>query len=339
MKELILTSEEIGKVNASREAVANAGFLAISGPCAVDCNQITANEYATAFHLEHLSSAISSNTDNITLVGRLAGEKPRSNLGLTGLIHQPGGVKIYLEIARQLHALGIPLAAEIMEESGLAIAGPHISVGWTGARNDHDTGPRYLLRPTDRDVDLGINAILGLIKCGQDGGLEGAFNSIQTIMSEVPESRTRFTIEGIKTVTTYANPNVGVILRGSKHRPSGLLDEILADEIIGARNKLDSEFGVGAVKLLVDTSHAHASYEGGGELGQLMVARSLGQLITDGLHIDGIMMESYILPGNQPDHGTIPGLSTKDECLGQMTSAQVLRDIDLAVGESLTTAA
>lgn len=192
-----------------------------------------------------------------------------------------------------------------------------------------DSGVRQLLRPTDVELEAGIVPAPAFVKSGINGDTEVTIHAIHTLLAEQPEVRTRFTLDGLRTVITHPNPHVGLILRGHCPRPDGPLDEVLAEEITTAREKVDSEFGKGKVPIYVDTSHDHAKWEGGGEEGQLRVAASLARLMDQGIIIDGVMMETYILPGNQPDTGTIPGLSQVDKCVRQeraIAAIQALND-------------
>ena len=99
-----------------------------------------------------------------------------------------------------------------------------------------------------------------------------------------------------------------------------------AEEIAEAKDRLTAEFGDKKVPIIVDLSHAHAKWEGGGQEGQLAVSEGLGDAMLNGVHIDGIMAETYMLSGNQPGGGREPGLSTTDACMDQASAEQLIRD-------------
>lgn len=312
----------------------DAKFHMTAGGCAADSNRMENGDLAFVSHgkahtdkgreLEHSVTAVRTN-----------GVKPRTNKGWTGLIHQPGGPELYREGAAFLQEYGTLIAAEVMDESDYAIAAPYLSMAWIGARNKDDTGPRHLLRPTSEDINNGVAPIPTFVKSGEDGGLEGTINALATLLSEKPETRSRLTLAGLRHVTTHANPHVGVILAGSKERPAGLIKDILAEEILNARAILDVEFGKDRVPIHVDVSHRHAKWEGGGESGQLIVAQALGELIIEGVRIDGVMAETYVLAGNQPAGGTTAGLSWTDACIRQEKALDMQGTFDKVWGNRL----
>lgn len=304
------------------------------GGCAADSNRMEDGQLAFVAHGRAHNDKGQELDHSITAV-RTNGTKPRTNKDWTGLIHQANGPELYKEGATALQAYGALIAAEVMDESDYAIAGPYLSMAWIGARNKDDTGPRYLLRPTSEDLDNGVHPIPTFVKSGEDGSLEGTINALLTLLSETPEARSRLTLAGLRHVTTHANPHVGVILAGSKVRPDGYLKDILAEEILAAREQLDAAFGKDRIPIHIDVSHRHAKWEGGGEEGQLKVASALGELILEGVRIDGIMAETYILAGKQKAGGTVAGLSWTDPCIRQERALDMQVSFDKLWGNRL----
>ena len=99
----------------------------------------------------------------------------------------------------------------------------------------------------------------------------------------------------------------------------------MEEEIVTARERVDSEFGKNAVGVGVDISHGHAAWEGGGEEGQLAIAASIGRLMRRGVVVDLVMAETYHLPGNQPDSEHVPGLSQVDKCVRQDAAIGIMQ--------------
>ena len=337
MQSLEMTREEIDLVNDQRQEVAEimsaAGdfdtpMLAVPGPCSPDLNRMPTGELAAVHHNQRLA-VVGERAVSSHVVVRFVGEKPRTNVGYTGIIHEPGGAEAYLQGARQLHRAGVPFASEVMSDAGAVLMVPHLTMGWVGAREVNATGPRYAVRPTDRDRDNGVRPLPVWVKNDQDGGLDLTVNALRTITSDKPQSRTRFGIHGLEEVVTHGNPHVGLILRGQGQRPAGEAVDILVDEIGTARERLDNEFGKDAVPIMVDLSHDHAKYEGGGEEGQLAMAEALGNLLVV-TSVSGWMAETYIHSGKQPADGKMPGLSLTDKCIGQDSAEQLIMDMDAA---------
>jgi phospho-2-dehydro-3-deoxyheptonate aldolase len=317
----------------------DAPLLVVAASCAADSNRHDNGELATVRHSRVMAST-AKRLPRIRYVARKNGAKPRTLGGTTGLIHQRGGVECYGEGASILTDEGIMLAAEIMDESDAAIAEPWLTAKWGGARNVEDTGVRQLLRPTHKQLERGIVPAPAFVKNGTGGSLTTAIQALHTIRAEAPEVRTRFILDDsgnvdLQQVETHPNPNTGLILRGHAIRPEGPLDEVLEEEIVMARTTLDTEFGIGQVALLVDASHKHAEWGGGGEAGQLAVIESLGSLMGRGVIIDGMLAETYLLPGRQSDSETEPGLSQVDRCIREEYAVDMLAAMDAARGSQM----
>lgn len=333
---LTLPDSMVPIINAQRELIADNMHMAGTseaklqqtlGVCAADSNRLPDGGLAFA---EHGIAHVKNETSHSLTVIRATLVKPRTSIGWTGLMHQPGGTQLYLQGVNNILSHNGLVAAEVMDESDFAIASTRLAMNWIGARNVEDTGPRYLVRPTTEDLDNGVHPIPTFVKSSQDGSLEATIRAIETIMSDAAETRTRFTSGGLENVTTYANPHVGVILAGSKIRPTGPTKLILAEEIRSAREQLDARFGKNSVPIHVDFSHRHAAWEGGGEKGQLIIARAIGDLIVEGVPIDGVMAETYLLGGKQQAGGEVLGLSWTDGCIGQVKALNMQQQMDEA---------
>jgi phospho-2-dehydro-3-deoxyheptonate aldolase len=296
------------------------------GPCATDANQHEDGEFAAVRHITAMAEGAEDLPD-IEYAARKNGTKPRTRGGTTGLIHE--NPEAYGRMANSLTNKGIRLVAEVMDESDAAIAGPWLAAKWGGARNLQDTGVRQLLRPTEQELAAGIAPAPAYVKSDALGHWEPVYNAIHAIKDSKPVPRSLLTLNGLVRTVTHGNEHVGLILRGHKRRPDGPLDEIMAEEVTTARQHMDNEFGKGAVPIYVDVSHDHAKWEGGGEAGQLAIAESLGRLMTiHGIVIDGVMAETYLLPGKQADSGTIPGLSRVDACVGQTAAITMMQGLN-----------
>ncbi len=335
MEALTPSLDEVDLINEQRAHVADnmaqtgsleADILAVPGPCSPDLNRMPNGELAAVHHDKLVADAGRSATSSLVVV-RYVAEKPRTTTGPTGILHEPGGARAYLEGARQLHEAGVPFASEVISDASAVLVVPHLAMGWVGAREVSATGPRYNVRPTDQDRDRGIHPLPVWVKNDQDGDLGHTVNALRTILSDAPQARTRFGMNGYEEVVTYGNPHVGAILRGQTNRPAGETEEILINEIGTAREMLDREFGVNRIPIMVDVSHAHAKYEGGGEEGQLAIAQALGNVMMVA-PVEGWMAETYILPGKQSADGTVVGLSITDPCIRQEKAEQLLLSMD-----------
>jgi phospho-2-dehydro-3-deoxyheptonate aldolase len=343
MEMLLPTDAQLEQINQSRahqamrmdQAGAVDGPLTlIEGPCAADSNRHENGMYATEAHNQAMYEA-ADELPEIEEQARMNGVKPRTRGGTTGLLHQPGGPLAYATMARNLTDAGISLAAEMMDESDAAIAGPWLTTKWLGTRNDQDTGARQLLRPTEDELMQGIVPAVVWVKSAASGILQPSINALHTIRVEKPEARTRFTLDKLGQpvlgqVITHPNLHTGLLLRGQTLRPQGPTDEILEEEILTARELVDGEFGKNVVPIGVDTSHGHAGWEGGGEEGQLAIAESLVRLMGRGVVVDMVMTETYLHAGKQSDGGQTPGLSQVDKCVRQEKAIDVMDRMNAA---------
>jgi phospho-2-dehydro-3-deoxyheptonate aldolase len=314
-----------------------------AGPCAADSNQYPDGSYATEWHITTMHTAAGEQPE-VEYIARLNGTKPRTRGGTTGLLHQPGGPQIYAAMASRLTDRGIALAAEIMDESDAAVAGPWLTVKWAGTRTLEDSGVRQLLRTTEHELEAGIVPAPVWVKSAANGNLQPSINALHTIRAAKSEVRTRFVLDALgrpalKQVVTHGNTHTGVLLRGHTPRPDGPLDEILEAEIVTTREQLDADFGEGVIPIGVDLSHGHAAWEGGGEEGQLALAESLIRLMGRGVVVDLVMAETYALPGKQTDGGTVPGLSQVDKCISEPYATDLTERISNArASQQLTVA-
>lgn len=334
------TAEIIEKVNQSRESISQTmsesdSFLLITGPCSVDGLHMPTGELAVERHMAHNQVLVAIEIlKNIKIVSRFVGEKSRTSTGQNGLLHTPNGPQLYNRAAQRSVLAGHILASELASETNVVLASPYLSLAWIGARNADDNGPRISVRPTAEAYEAGIHPLPTFVKNGVDGSADSMLNAINTIVSERPHTRTRLTSDGIETVTTLANPHVGVILRGHKsQKPTSDLEGFIENEVGEARELLDNEFGKDAVPLVYDVSHKHAELQGGGEKGQLANIEAISELLgSKCVKLLGIMAETYIHPGKQPPNGQIPGLSLTDACIGQARTDDMFRTLDNQIG-------
>lgn len=338
---LLPSPEQTAIVNSQRGEVADnmalcgqgeAELFQLDGSCSTDLLRVSNGRLASEQHAMDMRDSAST-LANTMFAARFVGSKPRTTTGMTGITHEKGGPEAYTAAAGNLVGHDIRLASEIMSETDRITMLGYMSLVWIGAREVGATGPRYLVRPTEHDKMKGIEEVPTLVKSGQNGSLEHTINALNTIMSEEVRTRTIITPNGLETVETYANPHVGVILRGSDTRPQGDLADILYEEFSTARQELDERFGKNRVPVFFDISHGHAKWEGGGEAGQLKVGEALASLMITGAGISGVMAETYIHSGKQAPDGQEPGLSITDPCIGQDKATQLMLHLDKAHAE------
>jgi len=279
-------------------------LMAIVGPCSIH-DVDAAREYAG--RLRRLADRVSN---RLLVVMRVYFEKPRTTVGWKGLINDPHlddtfdvatglrlGRGLLIEIAR----LGLPTATEFLEPITPQYIADTIVLGAIGARTTES--------PTHRQMASGLSMPVGF-KNSTDGSLQTAIDAMQS-------ARAAHSFLGIDNdggtcvVTTTGNPWGVLMLRGGRGG-SNYSPEILLE----ARTKLESA-GLPAC-VIVDCSHANSGKD---HRRQSIVWRDvLSQRVAGDRSIVGMMLESNLLPGNQPvsrDRATLTyGVSVTDACIG-----------------------
>ena len=278
--------------------------MAIVGPCSIH-DVDTAREYAD--RLRRLADRVA---DRLLVVMRVYFEKPRTTVGWKGLINDPHlddsfdvatGLRLARGLLIEIARLGLPTATEFLEPITPQYIADTIVLGAIGARTTES--------PTHRQMASGLSMPVGF-KNSTDGSLQTAIDAMQS-------ARAGHSFLGIDNdggtcvVTTTGNPWGVLMLRGGRGG-SNYAPEILHE----ARTKLESA-GLPAC-VIVDCSHANSGKD---HRRQSIVWRDvLAQRMAGDRSIVGMMLESNLLPGNQPvsaDRAALAyGVSVTDACIG-----------------------
>jgi 3-deoxy-7-phosphoheptulonate synthase len=290
-------------------------FLVVVGPCTIH-ETVAGLDYAR--RLRALADELS---DTLVVVMRVFFEKPRTTPGWEGFTHDPtmdGSflIKEGMERARrfllEVCELGLPAGTEALDP-----VAPHYRgdlVTWTSI------GAGTAESQTHRNLASGLSTPVGF-KNGTDGELDGAVNAI--LAAQRKHAFLGINDQGRSAVIrTRGNRYGHLILRGGEGRPN--FDSVsvsLAEQAL-------ARAGV-PVRIVIDCSHANSWSRP--EL-QPLVARDVVNQIRDGNRsIVGLMMESFLEPGNQPIPADLTqlryGCSVTDPCLGWDTTVEVLREL------------
>ncbi len=320
LKELLPASEASNRtVVTSRERVArilehqDPRLLVVAGPCSIhDVNG--ALEYGGK--LVKLREELA---EEMELVMRVYFEKPRTTIGWKGLINDPhldgsydidAGVKKARRLLLELTAMGLPTATEFLDPIIPQYTADLITWAAIGARTTESQ--------THREMASGLSMPVGF-KNGTDGSLQIAVDAMQS--ARVPHSFLGIDQEGITSIIrTTGNPVGHIVLRGGRTRSN-----YDAASIREAENCL-AQAGLPAV-LMVDCSHANSGKQ---HARQEEVWRSVIEQRTAGTRsLIGVMLESYLLEGNQPFPKRLAdlryGVSITDPCLGWEATERMLR--------------
>jgi 3-deoxy-7-phosphoheptulonate synthase len=300
-------------------------LLVIVGPCSIH-DVDGAMQYGAK--LNALRKDVS---DQFEIVMRVYFEKPRTTIGWKGLINDPrldgsydidAGLKKARQLLLALTESGLPAATEFLDPIIPQYTADLIAWAAIGARTTESQ--------THREMASGLSMPVGF-KNATDGSLQIAIDAMQS-------ARTQHNFLGIdqdgytSVIRTSGNPAGHIVLRGGRSRSN-----YDAESIREAEAKL-KQAGLPTV-VMVDCSHAnsakqHARQE---EVWQSLIQQRAGGTTA----LMGVMVESYLLEGNQPFprpvNELVPGVSITDACLGWDTTEKMIRSgADVLRGASAT---
>ena len=221
-----------------------------------------------------------------------------------------------------VNTLGIPAGTEALDPIAPQYYGDLIS--WTAI------GARTTESQTHREMSSGLSTPVGF-KNGTDGDIEAAVNAI--LSASRPHAFLGINGEGRSAIVrTRGNRHGHLVLRGGGGRPNyDTVSIALAEEAL-AKAKLPRN-------VVVDCSHANSWKKP--ELQPLVMRDVIHQIREGNRSIVGLMVESFLEPGNQ----SIPedlsklryGCSVTDACVGWDTTVEMLRAAHRVLLEVLPT--
>jgi 3-deoxy-7-phosphoheptulonate synthase len=286
-------------------------LLVIAGPCSIH-DPVAAIDYA-----RRLSRLAEHLRDDLLIVMRCYFDKPRTVIGWTGLINDPGldgshdieaGLRIARTVLLEVAAAGLPAGCEWLHP----LAAPYLAdaVSW-GA-----IGARTVESQVHRQLASGLAMPVGF-KNGTDGDVRTAVDAC--LAARIGHSYLDASPDGAPAViTTEGNQDCHVVLRGGRKGPNYRLDDVTA-----ALGKI----GCAGLprRLVVDCSHGNSGKD---HRRQLEVAAVVAAQAAAGERgVVGIMLESFLKAGRQTpgDPATLAyGQSITDSCIGWDATVQVL---------------
>lgn len=288
-------------------------LLVIVGPCSIH-DPDGALEYAG--RLLQLRGQLSG---QLEIMMRVYFEKPRTTLGWKGLIYDPDmngdynivkGIHVARELMLKIAGLGLPVAAELLEPVTAAYLSDMVSWAGIGARTSES--------PTHRQLASGLPMPVG-IKNGTSGDLQVALDAMTAIRA--PHSFIGVMLNGHTGVfQTAGNPYCHLVLRGGSNGPNYSCGAVADAQAQLTQRRLGK-------KLVIDCSHGNSGKD---HRLQSAVCRSvLEQRCAGNDAIAGVMLESYLMPGQQKImEGQRPArdVSVTDACIGWEETEELLRE-------------
>ncbi|MFL5264558.1 MAG: 3-deoxy-7-phosphoheptulonate synthase [Anaeromyxobacteraceae bacterium] len=291
----------------------DARLFVVVGPCSIH-DPVAGLDYAR--RLRALAEEVE---ETLVLVMRVYFEKPRTALGWKGFINDPFmddsfridvGMERARRFLRDVNELGLPAGTEALDPIAPQYYGDLVS--WTAI------GARTSESQTHREMSSGLSTPVGF-KNGTDGDVDAAVNAI--VSAGGPHSFLGINGQGRSAIIrTQGNRYGHLVLRGGGGRPNFDTVSISLAEGALAKAKLPQN-------IVVDCSHANSWKKP--ELQPLVMRDVVHQIREGNRSVVGLMVESFIEPGNQP----IPddptqlryGCSVTDACIGWDTTAEMLR--------------
>jgi len=274
----------------------------LTGPCSIhDLDE--AKEYS-----KKLIGLAKKVKDKIVIIMRCYFEKPRTTVGWKGLSNDPyldgsNDINQGLRLSRQLLKFNTDLELLSGTEYLSLISPQYIGdyISWAAI------GARTVESQEHRSLASGLSVPVGF-KNGTAGSVDIAINAVSA-------SRHKHTFEGttlangVAIFETAGNPYTHVILRGGKNPNYDSESVKKAQEHLKSHNLEPS--------VVIDCSHGNSKKDYSKQPNVFMDV--INQIIAGNKNIKGLMLESYLKPGNQKiasKDKLDKGVSITDACLG-----------------------
>ena len=289
-------------------------FLAIIGPCSAD------NEDAVCDYLLRLRKVQDKIADKVLIIPRVYTNKPRTTgEGYKGMVHQPDPEKAPDMLAgliairkMHIHAIqesGFTCADEMLYPENYRYLSDILSYVAVGARSVEDQ--QHRLTVSGFDVASGM-------KNPTSGDFSVMLNSVYA--AQHPH---HFVHRGWE-VDTTGNPLSHVILRGAVNKRGVAIPNYHYEDLIRL-NEMYEKMDLVNPACIVDANHSNSNKK---YAEQVRIVKEVmhNRKESDIIHklVKGVMIESYICPGNQKIGEHIYGKSITDPCLGWEESEQLL---------------
>ena len=292
-------------------------FIVLVGPCSAD-NEDTVCEYVR--RLKEVADKVS---DKLMIIPRVYTNKPRTTGdGYKGMLHQPDPDKAPDLLAgiiaiRKMHM-------RVMQETGLSSADEMLYPENRSYLDDilsyEAVGARSVENQQHRLTAGGID-----IPCGMKNPTSGTYSIMLNSCIAAQGSHT-FMYRGWE-VKTDGNPYAHTILRGAVNKHDQSKPNYHYEDMIRLA-EMYSKLNLMNPACIVDANHSNSNkcyYEQPRIVYEVLHNRNVSDEIKK--LVKGVMIESYIEPGNQKIGDGVYGKSITDPCLGWDESEKLIYNI------------
>lgn len=281
-------------------------FLLIIGPCSAD------NEDSVCEYISKLAEVQEKVKTEILIVPRIYTNKPRTTgEGYKGMMHQPDPEKKPdlcegIKAIRRLHLRALsesymPAADEMLYPENYSYLADVLGYIAIGARSVENQQHRLTVSGVDTPVGM---------KNPTGGDLSVMLNSIFAA-----QHAHSYIYNGWEVEST-GNPYTHAILRGAVDRNGRNIPNYHYENLISLA-KAYEKLNLNNPAIIVDSNHANSMkcfYEQPRIAREVMMSRKYDTKLNQ--MVKGLMIESYLVEGNQGIGENIYGKSITDACLG-----------------------
>ena len=292
-------------------------FLLVIGPCSAD------NEDAVCDYVSRLAAVQEKVKENILIIPRIYTNKPRTTgMGYKGMLHQPDPEKkpdllAGLLAIRKMHIrviseTGLTAADEMLYPENYRYFSDILSYVAIGARSVEDQQHRLTVSGMD-------------IPAGMKNPTSGDFSVMLNSVIAAQAGHT-FIYRGWE-VKTDGNSLTHTILRGAVNKHGQCIPNYHYEDLIRL-HEMYGELDLTNPAVIVDTNHSNSAKQ---YIEQIRISKEILHSKRHSSDINqfvkGLMIESYIEPGNQKVGEGIYGKSITDACIGWEQTERLIYDI------------
>jgi len=289
-------------------------FLVIIGPCSAD------HEDAVCDYIARLAKVQEKVKDKVILIPRIYTNKPRTTgEGYKGIVHQPdpekepdlheGLIAMRKMHLRAIAETGLTAADEMLYPENWPYVEDILSYVAVGARSVEDQQHRLTISGMDCPAGM---------KNPTSGDFSVMLNSVVAA-----QGQHTFLYRSYE-VSTTGNPLAHTILRGAVNKHGNSIPNYHYEDLIRLF-EMYSERDLVNPATIIDANHNNSNKvysEQPRIISEVLHSRSVNKDIAN--MVKGVMIESYIEPGNQKVSEHIYGKSITDPCLGWEESEKLI---------------
>lgn len=281
-------------------------FLLIIGPCSAD------NEDSVCEYISKLAEVQDKVKREILIIPRIYTNKPRTTgEGYKGMVHQPDpekdpDIREGIKAIRKMHIRALseshmPAADEMLYPNNYSYLADVLGYIAIGARSVENQQHRLTVSGVDTPVGM---------KNPTSGDLSVMLNSIFAA-----QHAHSYIYNGWEVEST-GNPYTHAILRGAVDRNGRNIPNYHYENLISLAKEYE-KLELDKPAIIIDTNHANSMklfYEQPRIAREVMMSRKYDSKLRQ--FVKGLMIESYLIEGNQGIGENIYGKSITDACLG-----------------------